>query len=323
MQDHFGIIADNTNQRASIFDTDTLEVMQQIPLQADVLDVAITKDCRSAVVTSFFSKTMFQICLCERPARVAGSAVSPTFLEDVDLTPDGRYALSVDGSAANQDIVSYSLKRNAFVSTLPTSAQAVAISPVTGELVLTAEYFSTNVHRFTVDRSGALADSGQEFPAGSSPINLNFSPDGFFAFVANLPSGISVLSTLIPGSVALISSAATTSQPQSMVVSSDGRHLFVLGLTNVDIFSFDPVAGNLTLENSFSHGLNIVTYFGVDQVALDPSQTRLFISAVGQVAVFTTYGLPLGVVSGASGPGGLAICSCERASSDRPRAQSF
>jgi DNA-binding beta-propeller fold protein YncE len=105
-----GIVAESANRRVSIFDPDTLEMLQQLPIDADILDVAINRDCTRAFVTSFRSKTMFQIDLCARPARVVGSAVASTQLEDVALTPDGKYALSVDGSGTNQDIVSYSFR---------------------------------------------------------------------------------------------------------------------------------------------------------------------------------------------------------------------
>lgn len=306
---NFGIIAENSNRRISIFDTDTLGLIQQIPLAADVIDVAITSDNRKAVVSSFNSKTMFQIDLRKIPAQVVASAVSPTFLEDVQLTPDDRFALSVDGSASNQDIVSYSLKKNDFVSTLPTSAQAVAVSPTGNGLVLTAEYSANKVRRFIIQRNGTLTDTGQEIAAGNNPININFSPDGSFAFVAGTSNTVTVLSTIIPDRISLISTVTASFNPQSMAVASDGSHVFVLGLTNVDIFAFDPVAGSLTLERSFAHGLGITSYYGVDQIALDPSETRLFISASGQVAVFSTFGTKLGTVSGAAGPGGLAIAS--------------
>jgi DNA-binding beta-propeller fold protein YncE len=310
-RDHFGIVVESARRRISIFDTNTFEVLQQIPLDADVLDVAITDNCTRAFVSSFNSKTMFQIDLCATPARVLDSAVAPTFLEDVSLTPDGKFALSVDGSASNQDIVSYSARQNAFVSTLPTSAQAVAASPESRELVLTAQFFNNSVHRFTINPNGSLLDTGQSFPAGPSPINIIFSPSGEFAFVANSngsSSTISVLSTLIPDKVTLLGSTRSSNSPQSLAITRDSRHVFALTSSNVDIFAFDPVAGSLTLLRSFAHGLSITPYFGVDQIALDACETKLFISGAGRVAVFTTYGLMLGNVAGAEGPGGIAVC---------------
>jgi len=311
-RNHLGIVAEFNNRRISLFNTNTLEVLQQLPLNADAIDVAINRECTRAFVTSFDSRTMFQIDLCETPAQVIGSAVAPSFLEDVALTPDGKFAISVDGSATNQNIVSYSSRQNAFVSILPTSAQAVAISPKNRNLVLTAQFFGNSVHRFVIQPNGVLEDTGQSFPAGVTPNNIAFSPDGEFAFVVNSTTAdrVSVLSTRIPENVTLLSSVPSSDNPQSLVVTRDGRHVFVLAATNVDIFSFDPVAGSLTLERSFAHGLSISSFFGVDQIALDACETKLFISGNGRVASFTTYGLPLGDLAGVQGPGGIAICSC-------------
>ena len=309
IKSHFGVVADFSAGRVSIFDTDTLKLLQHIPLEADVIDVALTSDCQRAIVTSFSSKTMFQVDLSECPAKVAGSATTTTFLEDVQITPNDMFALSVDGSAENQNIVSYSLKKNAFVSTLATSAQAVAISPTCARLVLTAVSSANSIRLFMINCCGDLKDTEQQFPAGTNPININFSPNGNFAFVVDFAGDVSVLSTAIPDKISLINTIPTSSQPQSMAISKDGRHVFVLGSSNVDIFTFDPVSGSLALARSFVHGLQITSFFGVDQIALDHSENRLFISATGQVAVFTTFGTFLGIVADVSGPGGLAICS--------------
>jgi DNA-binding beta-propeller fold protein YncE len=311
MKGHFGIIAENSAKQVSIFDTDTLTLLQQIPIEADVIDVALTSDCQRAVVTSFESKTIFQIDLKKQPARVVAKATTDTFLEDLQLTPDDRFALSVDGSATNQDIVSYSLHKNAFVSKLPTNAQAVAVSPTCDGLVLTAISSTNMVRWFMVNHKGTITDTGQEFPAGPNPNNIDFSKDGNFAFVADFNNAVSVLSTVIPDKISLISTVPASNPIQSLAVTKDSRHVFALGESNVDIFTFDPIAGSLALARSFAHGLEITPFFGVDQIALDPSGTRLFISAVGQVAVFTTFGTQLGTVAGVSGPGGLAICTCE------------
>lgn len=311
-----GIVADNANRRVSIFDINSLQTLQQILLNVDVVDVAIAPHSRRAVVTTSVAKTFYQLDLSEIPARIVGSAVAPTTLLDIAITPDEQFALSVDGAGNDRNIISYSLRKNAIVSSLPTNAQSVAISPLTRELVLTTVYNRNAVRRFTIDCRGLLSDTGEETPAGPFPGNSVFTTDGQFNFVADYENGISVLSTLIPDHVTLLGAAASSGQPQSMAVTGDGRHLFVLGPQFVDIYAFDAVAGNLALLRSFAHGLQISSFFGVDQIALDPSETRLFISAVGQVAVFTTYGLPLGSVDGSGGPGGIAIGKTEYAPAD-------
>lgn len=309
-----GIVADNTNQRVSIFNTRTLQAMQHIPLNADVLDVALTNDCSRAVVSSFISKMIFQIDLSGREAEVVGSVTGNTLFEDIALTPDGRFALSTDGAAENQDIASYSLRRNAIVSSMPADAQSVAISPKGNGLVLTTVDSAKSVHWYKLNHCGGLIDSKREVSGLPYPVNVNFSPDGNFAFVSNYAEGgVSVLSTAQPNRISLIGTVGGLTS-QSMAVASDGRILFVLGPDLVSIYAFDPVTGYLSLQRSFPHGLSIQLYYGVDQIALDASETRLFISGVGEVAVFTTYGARIGTVADASGPGGLAICPCAQIS---------
>lgn len=305
-----GIVVNNISHTISIFDTECLRVLQNIPVSADVIDVTMNDECSRAAISSFYSKTMFQLDLRGEFATIVGSATTTTYLEDVSMSPDGRFAVSVDGSAGGQNIASYSLEGNVFVSTLPANAQAVSVSPNTSGLILTAVQFANNVHAYLLARDGSIIDTGREFYAGLLPNNVNFSRDGSFAFISNnAGGGVSVLSTARPDQISLIASAGTTTS-QSMAVSRDGRRLFVLGPSLVSIYAFDPVSGALLLERSFTHGLSIASFYGVDQIALDPSETRLFISANGQVGVFTTYGISLGTVQGASGPGGIKICSC-------------
>ncbi|HOF99845.1 MAG TPA: hypothetical protein PKW29_01945 [Clostridia bacterium] len=319
--DCFGVIAEKDNARISVFDTDTLEVLRQIPLRAgstpaDVTDVALTSDCTRAVVTSVWRATIFQIDLCKGQAEAIVSTDVPQILYDVDITPDDRFAVCVDGVTATprSGIISYSLKKNAVVSSVPTDAQAVAVSPSRNGLVLTAVMNANSVRRFMIDHEGILTDCKQEFPAGTKPVNISFSPDGRFAFVANRSAsvsfgGVSVLSTLFPDNISLLDTVPVPGAVQSLAVSGNGRHIFALGIANVDIFSFDPVSGSLRLARSFAHGLSIAINIGIDQIALDPTESRLFISATDRLAAFTTYGIPLGSVEGGvSGLGGLSVC---------------
>lgn len=310
--DHIGIIAENSHRRISVFDADTLKVVQQFPVDADVIDVSVSQNCQRAVVSSFADKTFLQLDLGLKCVSIVGSAEADTFLEDVKVTPDGHFAISVDGSATGQAIVAYSLRDNAVVSSLPFYAQAVTASPTRRDMVLAAVESPASVHRFTIDRQGQLADTGQSVSVSGQPNNIIFSPDGRFAFVS-LSGAIGVLSTQIPQQITLLDTIDIPSgYLQSMEVSADGRHLYALTSSVVSIYSFDAVAGSLQSERSFEHGLSITSFWGVDQIVLDATETRLFISGSGQLAVFTTYGLRLGNVEEAAGPGGLIICRRKR-----------
>lgn len=52
-RENLSIVVDNNNRRISLFDTNTQEVLQHLPLDADVLDVVINNSCTRAFVTSF------------------------------------------------------------------------------------------------------------------------------------------------------------------------------------------------------------------------------------------------------------------------------
>ncbi len=307
---HFGILAENSLQQISIFDTDTLTVIQSIPLGAELYDVALTRDCQRVVITSYEGKTFFQIDLSGKYGELIGRYTVDTFLEDVDLTPDGRFAVSVDGGAENQNIVSYSLEQNIVVSSLPAEAQAVAISPTCNGLVLASIEKNQSVRRYEINNTGQLFNSEQEILVGQLPINIIFNQDGNYAFVLDFTGYITVLSTIIPHEINIISTLPTIDNPNCMAISKNSKHFFILGKDSVSIYDFDPIAGHLAYLRSFQHGLQITPYYGVDQITLDQSESRLFISAVGQLAVFTTYGTRLGTVNGVEGPGGIAICSC-------------
>jgi 6-phosphogluconolactonase (cycloisomerase 2 family) len=177
-------------------------------------------------------------------------------------------------------------------------------------LLLTARNFANKVHIFVITRDGHLIDSGLEVDAGGTgPINITFTPDGGFALVSNFNSSqIGILQLVNPGNIQLLGSVHTTSPPQSMVFSRNGSRVYSLGTSTVDSFVFDASAGILTPVRSFTHNLPVLPYFGVDQIALDQRETRLFISA-GVVEAFSTTGFALGAVPGISANGGLAIFS--------------
>lgn len=308
---NFGIVTEGSQDRISIFDADTLTVLHQIPLGIDAIDVVITPDCSRAVVISFGDKTLVQLDLQQETPIIIDTQVATFSLEDVDITPNGDFAVMVDGEG-NDFIQSYDLQNKIFVSILPTSAQAVAVSPNGNGLVLTGKVSTDMVRRFTIDNAGVLSDTGFEITSGGdNPINITFTPDGNFAFVSNFSdTNIGILNTQNPNNILLANVHDIINSPQTIVVSKDGTKVFVLTDATVEVFNFNPILATLTLVTSFAHGLSIISYYGVDQMALDITGTQLFISAgrSGVLATFKTDGTPLGNVPGIVANGGVAIC---------------
>ncbi|KHE72233.1 hypothetical protein LD39_05670 [Halobacillus sp. BBL2006] len=149
----------------------------------------------------------------------------------------------------------------------------------------------------TISNSGTLTDSGTTVgTGGDGPLNITFHHSGNYAFVANnLSSEIAIFDTSNPALPALVNNVPTNLGPQTIVDSEDGTKVYVLTANTVNIFNFSSSMPYLTLSGSFNHGLGpVLTYFGVDQMALDVTQNRLFISLNGVLAGFETDGSPLG-----------------------------
>ncbi|WMJ79878.1 hypothetical protein RBU49_13530 [Clostridium sp. MB40-C1] len=296
-----------------IFDTDNLTVLHTITLPAnDYIYITIAPDNSRAVVTSFSSSTLIQLDLLQEPPVVIDIELDPPPslpFEDVDITPDGRFALIADGGGTTA-VRSYSLLNKTMLSKLSAIANAIAVSPNGNGLVLVVETGDYKARSFNIDNNGILTDTGVETNTGGlRPINLTFSPDGKFAFVANrISNDVGILDTKIPSSISLLNNVSTNSEPGTIVVSSDGKKIYVLTMHNVDVFNFTPEFPFLTQVNSFNHGTSNTASYGVDLMALNATENKLFISHYEDLSVFDTTGTPLGLVPGVQPyDGGVAI----------------
>ncbi|WP_027088035.1 YncE family protein [Cohnella panacarvi] len=299
------IAVERGQRRISFVDADTLAVAYQLGIDGDLIDVTVSSDYRTAVATAYEPGRLFEIDLTQDPPSVVHQYASQTPLEDVSITADNRYAISVDGlQQAPQDMISYRLGADTAQLTA-SDAQAVAASPVSSDIILASRAPQGRVRRYSIDAGGALTDTGQEVTAGEFPVNLAYTPDGQFAFAADRQSNqIIVLATgQYLGETSRIASA---DEPQTIIVSADGDKVYVLSSQEVGIYAFDPVAQELTKTGTFLHHLAIPSYFGVDQMTLDANETKLFVAGSNQLEAFDLQGNPLGIVPGVEANGGLA-----------------
>ncbi|MCE5173757.1 hypothetical protein LQV63_31555 [Paenibacillus profundus] len=302
---NYVIAIERAIRRVSFVDTDTLTVAQQISIDGDVVDVAVTGDFNKAVICSFNAQKLFEMNLRTNPPSVVHTFNSPIPLEAVALTADNRFAVSVVGGSPAQ-MVSYSLE-DASGSWIPADAQAVASSPDLSGRLLTARYNAGRVRLYYIDNAGMITDSGNEVMAGDTPLNLAYTPDGRFCFVANYYADeIVVLYTGNSNYFGETSRTPVIGHPQTIVVSKNGQRVYVLTTREVASFEFDPVAQRLSLTGRFNHNLDIVSYFGVDRMTLDATESKLIISGQNQLAAFNLTGTLLGIVPGVKSDGGVA-----------------
>lgn len=77
--------------------------------------------------------------------------------------------------------------------------------------------------------AGMLTDTGSEVMAGDSPLNLTYTPDGRFCFVANFfDHEVVVLYTANPAYFGETSRTPVIGGPQTIVVSKNGKQVYVL-----------------------------------------------------------------------------------------------
>lgn len=312
---NLGIVAERVISRFTVFDQDTHEVLHQIEVPGmDFIDAVLATDCSRGILAAFSNERVVQVDLTQDPPVVIDNeSTSPIQAEDVALTPDNRFAV-VGGLGIG--IAAYSLEILGIVDTIPDiRAQAVAVSPNGNGLVLASD-ISNGVHVLLIDSSGNLTRTGQTITTDvQGPINLAFHPSGKFAFVLNStdPGRISIFDTSNPSNIQFVGNATSPLFAQTIVISNDGKRVYVLSQfeTMVTVYDFKPSAPYLTQIHSFPVNGSIENPIGADQMALDHTGTKLFISASNsfQLQVYSTDGTFLGIVPGVEAHGGIDTCS--------------
>lgn len=227
----------------------------------------------------------------------------------------GSFAVTAQAAAPQNEAISYSLSSQNIVSTLPAALTVASPSdpivpsdPVAPVVALDTP--ASLLRLFLLDNAGNLSASlvSPIASGGAGPEYVTATSDHLYALVSNFTSSsVSVvqISDSYGFTLALADIKPTNPSPMGIAITANNQLVFVLTATTVDRFALNTATGVLTPLGSFLHGLAIPHYLGVTQIALDPPETKLFISgssagrAAGDLlAVFSLLGVPLGVVPG-------------------------
>lgn len=211
---------------------------------SQILDVAISPDGKTTLVSNFSEKTVFFIDTSDPTAPVISGNVTLSFsAEDIAITPDGRYALVTNGGFSSKigvlDLENIRLvEEGEFGDPLLLHA-AVAVAP-DGETVLTIDYSGGLLHAFTLDANGHLDYvNSTDVSNGDTlkPINIAISPDGKTVVLASRTSNDAVADmafTLLtitgPGQVAisdLVRPSINITSAQSAVFNQYGSKVYL------------------------------------------------------------------------------------------------
>jgi hypothetical protein len=175
-------------------------------------DIAVTPDGRTALISNFGDSTVFFVNVADpiHPSLITSVTV-PMLAEDIDISPDGKYALVTDGGfspmVASIDIASATLVYTADLGVH--QALAVVIAP--DGTVIVADYFNNAVHTLLLDEMGVISYAHTytyTYPGYAitdthglpSPVNVGLAPDGQTIIVCDATtSTIGVYQIVAPG----------------------------------------------------------------------------------------------------------------------------
>jgi DNA-binding beta-propeller fold protein YncE len=265
-------------------------------------DVAITPDGKTTLVSNFGDGKVFFIntSFPYFPV-VKGSVDVGFFAEDIEITPNGRFALVTDGGFSPK-IAVLNIQTQTIVETYVSSSsqsfQSVAVAK-DGETVLCADYFGSKVQVLTINPLGHLKYvKNIDVSRGGRPVNIAISPDGHTAVAANVggyngsewtPILLPVLSIFQPGKVELsmwIKPSTNLIGSQSIAFNKSGSQAYVSCVENLGdlmksvIMVLDTEPGHATESGRpieiDRHGTSQL--FGVDTLVVDYDTGYLYFS---------------------------------------------
>lgn len=272
-----------------------------------VLDVVITPDRKTALVSTFGTSTISFVSMSSKT--LLGTVTLSFSAEDIALTPDGKYALVTDGGFTNKiaviDVENRTLVEEYTSPDLnpdPTieeynNFQAVTVA-ADGETVLTVDYFVGQLHVFTLSDTGNLTfvETLDVSNGGTLyPVNVSISPDGQTALVSSVGADetahrFPVLQITAPGVVQLngyVDVGLSLQACQSIVFHSSGTYAYAyctqLDPANMIVRLAVTAPGEVSASADFAEvGFSETSQlFGVDTIALDRANKYLYISNMG------------------------------------------
>jgi len=257
----------------------------------DLMDVVITSDGKTAIVSTFAGAKVFFIDISggiSTPPTYLGFARTRILAEDLAITPDNKYVLVTDGGFSSSiAVVHVPTQRLIRVKNLGwRMAQAVAVTP-DGQTVVVADYWNGYVHAYTLRDDGILDHKKSINVMPFWPINIAISPDGRTVIVVN---------AFASGGVALyfdesgdLFKKGTIPLParsgQSCVFSNDGTKAYYLSntvATGTRVHVLDVTGPGKVSATAASIPVTpwrgTGQLFGVDTLAIDPGENYLYVT---------------------------------------------
>lgn len=311
-----GLTADNNTKSAIVFDADSQQVLASIPLSGSTMGDCIIEPARMLGFVTDFQSRIWVIDLATSPPALA-AGTNPIRIanpgEDLALSPDGRYLLVCDGiNTFPVSVIDIDQRREVQALHLGVDSCSIDVGP--DGTVLVTSFNSRIIRRLSFD-SGAGVLSG---PTGSTafnqPNNVHIAPTGTWA--AALGRTTRQLMTLTIGDLATTATRTLPGTGISAVFSAAGDRLWVRSTLpgTVDLYMADPMTGDLGQAPYLSFPVsNTPAAFGIDQMALHPDESRLYVTEPGMLSIYDAMtGARVGSITDARlvSPTGVCVTDC-------------
>jgi hypothetical protein len=301
-----GVTADSAALSVTVFDADTDTVLGvvAIPPGGIIGDCVVTADQTQAFVANAFWK-IWVIDLTTTPPMLAlgtNPIVTTSRADDLSITPDGRF-LVVTSGGSTQPLSVVDIASRVEVSTFLPGFDVNSVEVGSDGSVLATSLYGNSVHRFTISESGILTDTGERMDL-RFPNNVFVAPGGTVG-VAVARQTKEIRSFAIPGMQVMSVRYASGDYGISGVFHPAGGRAYVRSGWRspgyVESFGLDTDAsGRLQAAADFSVVVPDGTskMYGVDQMAIHPDGTKLYVSQRSRLAILdAATGASLGSIT--------------------------
>ncbi len=280
-----GMVMDNSTSTAIIFDADADVVLGTVPVPKGLLagDCSITSDQK----LGFAPNSAGQISVIDMSAMTLASGPNVIPIgnsgEDTSISIDGKFLLVTDGCCGNQPLSIVDIASRSQVATFRFPADPISVETCSDGSVL-VNTFPSSLYRLTLNASGAPSDTGDLLALDTDDMNVSCSPGGQSGVAVNI-SG-SIQSFKIPGLVP-VDTRSLGAAGISAVFSPAGDRFYVRSVSTVKGFTFDQATGALGASPFLTIPIAAANaFFGIDQMAIHPNGTKLYVSQGGNLNIY-------------------------------------
>ncbi len=318
-----GMVADHNSRAVTVFETVGNTTLGRIelptlptdpPLMFSIVgDCTITRDGTLGFVTDFFSR-VWVIDLTESPPALA-DGINPipisNFGEDAVITPNNRFLL-VCGGATVQPVSVIDIASRTEVATFSNGSGCNSVTACPDGSVLVTSSLGSDVRRLLLDKSGNVTGTPKTLSTGFELNNAICAPDASTGVLVLRDAAV-LVSFRIPSLQVADIQAMGGNFGVSAEFSPSGDRVYVRSNTSgpdglLEAFSYGLANGTMGNTPVFSIAVpDAQTFFGTDNIGVHPDGTRLYVSAMESVDIYSTTdgsligSIPLGTNVDATG----------------------